>query len=315
MNCLALEQGGEALLVDCGVTFDGRGLGVDVVHPDFTALEGLHVAGLFVTHGHEDHIGAIPYLVRRIDMPVFGPRYALGLVRERAAEHEILDHVDLREVTPRQRRARGQLRRRAGARDTLDRRRHGPRHPHARGPGGAHGRLQVRRRAARRRDVRRGALRGARGRGRAPALQRLDQHRRARADRGRARRGGRARGHRLGGAAGRGGGDVRLERPPAADARRHREAPRAQAGDARAQRAHALARGAGHAARHGRERGRAVHRVAQRSRCGRPTGRASCPGAPSWASRRARRGRRPPRSRAWEGASIPRSIWRAATSS
>ena len=103
MNCLVLEQGGEALLVDCGVTFDGRGLGIDVVHPDFTAREGLHVAGLFVTHGHEDHIGAIPYLLRRFDMPVFGPRYALGLVRERAAEHEILDHVDLREVTPRQR--------------------------------------------------------------------------------------------------------------------------------------------------------------------------------------------------------------------
>jgi ribonuclease J len=103
MNCLVLEQGGQALLVDCGVTFDGRGLGIDVVHPDFTALEKLHVAGLFVTHGHEDHIGAIPYLLRRFDMPVFGPRYALGLVRERAAEHEILDHVDLREVTPRQR--------------------------------------------------------------------------------------------------------------------------------------------------------------------------------------------------------------------
>jgi ribonuclease J len=103
MNCLALEQNGEALLVDCGVTFDGRGLGVDVVHPDFTALESLHVAGLFVTHGHEDHIGAIPYLLRRFDVPVFGPRYALGLVRERAAEHEILDHVDLREVAPRQR--------------------------------------------------------------------------------------------------------------------------------------------------------------------------------------------------------------------
>jgi ribonuclease J len=103
MNCLVLEQDGEALLVDCGVTFDGRGLGIDVVHPDFTALEGLRVAGLFVTHGHEDHIGAIPYLLRRFDMPVYGPRYALGLVRERAAEHEILDHVDLREVTPRER--------------------------------------------------------------------------------------------------------------------------------------------------------------------------------------------------------------------
>jgi ribonuclease J len=103
MNCLVLEQGGEALVVDCGVTFDGRGLGVDVVHPDFSALDGLRIAGLFVTHGHEDHIGAIPYLLRRHDIPVYGPRYALGLVRERASEHEILDHVDLREVLPRQR--------------------------------------------------------------------------------------------------------------------------------------------------------------------------------------------------------------------
>ncbi len=101
MNCLVLEQRGEALVVDCGVTFDGRGLGVDVVHPDFSALDGLRVAGLFLTHGHEDHIGAIPYFLRRFDVPVYGGRYALGLVRERAAEHEILEHVDMREVEPR----------------------------------------------------------------------------------------------------------------------------------------------------------------------------------------------------------------------
>ncbi len=100
MNCLVLEQHGEALLVDCGVTFDDQGLGVDVIHPDFSALEGKRIAGLFVTHGHEDHIGAIPYLLRRFDMPVWGPRYALGLVRERAAEHEVLDHAELREVSP-----------------------------------------------------------------------------------------------------------------------------------------------------------------------------------------------------------------------
>jgi len=103
MNCLVLEQDGHALVVDCGVTFDDRGLGVDVVHPDFAALEASRVAGLFVTHGHEDHIGAIPYLLRRFDAPVYGPRYALGLVRERAAEHEILDHAQLHEVTPGQR--------------------------------------------------------------------------------------------------------------------------------------------------------------------------------------------------------------------
>jgi ribonuclease J len=103
MNCLALVQGGEALVVDCGVTFDGRGLGIDVVHPDLSALEPYRVAGVFVTHGHEDHIGGIPYLLRRFDAPVYGPRYALGLVRERAAEHEILDHVELRDVAPRAR--------------------------------------------------------------------------------------------------------------------------------------------------------------------------------------------------------------------
>ncbi|MGD0678088.1 MAG: ribonuclease J [Polyangiaceae bacterium] len=101
MNCLALEQRGEVLVVDCGVTFDARGHGVDVVHPSFEALEGYRIAGLFVTHGHEDHIGAIPYFLRRFDAPVYGPAYALGLVRERAGEHEILKHVDLNVVAPR----------------------------------------------------------------------------------------------------------------------------------------------------------------------------------------------------------------------
>ena len=101
MNCLVLEQGGDALVIDCGVTFDDRGLGIDVVHPDFRALDDYRVAGIFVTHGHEDHIGAIPYFLRRFDAPVFGPAYARSLVRERAAEHEVLAHADLRCVKPR----------------------------------------------------------------------------------------------------------------------------------------------------------------------------------------------------------------------
>ena len=101
MNCLALEQGGEVLVIDCGVTFDHRGLGIDVVHPDFGALDAYRVAGIFVTHGHEDHIGAIPYFLRRFDVPVFGPRYACNLLHERAAEHEVLEHADLRCVPPR----------------------------------------------------------------------------------------------------------------------------------------------------------------------------------------------------------------------
>jgi ribonuclease J len=109
MNCLALEQRGEVLLVDCGVTFDHRGLGVDVVHPDFAALEPYYgkIAGVFLTHGHEDHIGALPYLLRKVDVPVWGTPYTLGLVRERAGEHEVLAHARLIEVTPRMRYAAG----------------------------------------------------------------------------------------------------------------------------------------------------------------------------------------------------------------
>jgi ribonuclease J len=101
MNCMAIEQRGEVLLVDCGVMFDDRGLGVDVIHPDFSALDKLgRVVGLAVTHGHEDHIGGIPYLLKRFDVPVHGPPYALGLVRERLDEHEVLEHARLFETRP-----------------------------------------------------------------------------------------------------------------------------------------------------------------------------------------------------------------------
>jgi ribonuclease J len=104
MNCMALEQGGEVMLVDCGVTFDDRGLGVDVVHPDFSALDelGSKLAGVVITHGHEDHIGALPYLLKRHDLTVWGPRYALGLVKERLHEHEVLEHARLIETRPRE---------------------------------------------------------------------------------------------------------------------------------------------------------------------------------------------------------------------
>ncbi len=104
MNCMAIEQRGEVILVDCGVTFDDRGLGVDVVHPDFSALDtfGSRIAGIIVTHGHEDHIGALPYILRRHDVPVWAPPYALGLIRERLGEHEVLAHARLEITRPRQ---------------------------------------------------------------------------------------------------------------------------------------------------------------------------------------------------------------------
>ena len=104
MNCLAIEQRGEVMLVDCGVTFDHRGLGVDVIHPDFSALEPHRgkIAGLFVTHGHEDHIGAIPYFLERFgDVPVWAPPHALALIKSRLAENEVEPAPTLKEANVR----------------------------------------------------------------------------------------------------------------------------------------------------------------------------------------------------------------------
>lgn len=103
MNCLAICSGRDAILVDAGVTFDDRALGVDVYRPDFRALHelGLNVHGLVLTHGHEDHIGAVPYFLREWHIPVCGPRYALSLLDRRRNEHPVLESADFREVLPR----------------------------------------------------------------------------------------------------------------------------------------------------------------------------------------------------------------------
>lgn len=93
MNCMAIEIGtssrGPIIIVDCGVSFPTSPHGVELIHPDFTWLAHNRdrIAALFVTHGHEDHIGAIPYLLRRFYVPVYAPPYALGLIRERMKEH------------------------------------------------------------------------------------------------------------------------------------------------------------------------------------------------------------------------------------
>jgi ribonuclease J len=103
MNCLAIEQEDGILVVDCGTAFPYEDLGVDVVHPDFTHLfrnaEKIH--GVFLTHAHEDHIGGLPYLLDRLDVPVFGSPHALGMVRRRLAEHGFsTDEVELLPTKP-----------------------------------------------------------------------------------------------------------------------------------------------------------------------------------------------------------------------
>jgi ribonuclease J len=89
MNCMAIEHGGRIVVLDCGVIFDNRGLGVDVVHADWEWLldRQKDVVALVLTHGHEDHIGAVSYFLREFDVPVYGPAYALALVRHRISEH------------------------------------------------------------------------------------------------------------------------------------------------------------------------------------------------------------------------------------
>jgi ribonuclease J len=89
MNCLAIEQQDGILVVDCGTAFPFDDLGVDVIHPDFSWLvaRAERIRGIFLTHGHEDHIGALPYLLASIDVPIWGPPHALGVARRRLAEH------------------------------------------------------------------------------------------------------------------------------------------------------------------------------------------------------------------------------------
>jgi ribonuclease J len=99
MNCLAIEQSDGILVVDCGIGFPEDSLGIDVLHPDFSWLveRADLVRGVFLTHGHEDHVGALPYLLNELDVPIFGPAHALAVARRRLSEHEFsADDLDLR---------------------------------------------------------------------------------------------------------------------------------------------------------------------------------------------------------------------------
>jgi ribonuclease J len=103
MNCLALRYGDDIIVIDAGMMFpDAELLGVDIVTPDFTYLEknAEHVRGLVLTHGHEDHIGGVPFLLAQVPMPVYGTAFTLALVERRLEEHEMLDEARLNAVKP-----------------------------------------------------------------------------------------------------------------------------------------------------------------------------------------------------------------------
>ena len=101
-NCLAIEQDGGIIVIDCGMSFPQDDLGVDILRPDFQWLtdRSAQVRGLVLTHGHEDHLGAVPYLLAELGIPIWGSPHALGLVRRRLPEHDLDEReVDLRPVT------------------------------------------------------------------------------------------------------------------------------------------------------------------------------------------------------------------------
>ena len=97
-NCTVLEYGKDMIVIDCGVGFPDEDMyGVDLVIPDFTYLtqNAKKLRGMFITHGHEDHIGSIPYCMQQVNCPIHGTAMTNGLIRLKLEEHRLQDAVKL----------------------------------------------------------------------------------------------------------------------------------------------------------------------------------------------------------------------------
>ena len=97
-NLAVIEYENDMIIIDCGLAFpDEDMLGVDLVIPDFTYLEknASKIRGILITHGHEDHIGGLPYLLKELDVPVYGTRLTLGILDSKLAEHRLLGEREL----------------------------------------------------------------------------------------------------------------------------------------------------------------------------------------------------------------------------
>src|SRR6516165_10733698 len=101
MNCTAIRWGDDIIVIDAGLMFpEAELLGVDIVVPDITYLteNREHVRAIVLTHGHEDHIGALPWILSELNIPVYGTEFTLAYVEDKLEEHGLLDDVELNEI-------------------------------------------------------------------------------------------------------------------------------------------------------------------------------------------------------------------------
>jgi ribonuclease J len=102
LNMMLVEYGDAAIAIDCGLMFPGADLlGIDLVIPDVSYLleQRDKLKAIVLTHAHEDHVGALPFILKHFDVPIFGTRLTLGLLANKLREHDLEDSADTREIT------------------------------------------------------------------------------------------------------------------------------------------------------------------------------------------------------------------------